>query len=111
MEHPDAAGEDFNLSTAESTTVRELAELIWRKIKGADVPLRIVNDEPFAYDVQRRVPDVEKAKRILGFEATTIAGPDARRGHPVDRRGRQGRADVSVPIPRAARGRPAWRRR
>ncbi len=29
--------EDFNISTPESTTVRELAEVIWRKIKG-DVP-------------------------------------------------------------------------
>ncbi len=71
MEHPDAGNEDFNLSTAESTTVLELAEMIWRQIKGDGVPLRIVNDEPFAYDVQRRVPSVQKAKRILGFEATT----------------------------------------
>jgi UDP-glucose 4-epimerase len=71
MEHPDAVGEDFNLSTAEGTTVRELAERIWRKVKGPDVPLRLAYDEPFRYDVQRRVPAVEKAKRILGFEATT----------------------------------------
>ena len=26
---------------------------------------------PFEYDVQKRVPDVSKAKDILGFEATT----------------------------------------
>jgi UDP-glucose 4-epimerase len=71
MEHPDARNEDFNLSTAESTSVRQLAEVIWRKIKGDRVPLRIVNDDPFTYDVQKRVPDVEKAKRILGYEATT----------------------------------------
>ena len=71
MEHPDALNEDFNLSTAESTTVLDLAELIWRKIKGPDVPFRHVSDEPFQYDVQRRVPSTEKAKRLLGFEATT----------------------------------------
>jgi len=71
MEHPDALGEDFNLSTSESTTVLELAELIWRKIKGPGVPLRVVHDEPFAHDVQRRVPCTEKAKRVLGFEAAT----------------------------------------
>jgi len=71
MEHPDAVGEDFNLSTAESTTVRELAERIWHKIKGPGVPLLLAYDEPFEYDVQRRVPATEKAKRILGFEATT----------------------------------------
>jgi UDP-glucose 4-epimerase len=71
MEHPDALGEDFNLSTSEATTVMELAELIWRKIKGPGVPLRVVHDEPFANDVQHRVPSTEKAKRVLGFEATT----------------------------------------
>ena len=71
MEHPDALNEDFNLSTAESTTVLELAEMIWRKIKGPDVPFRYVSDDPFEYDVQKRVPAVEKAQRVLGFEATT----------------------------------------
>src|ERR1700744_796987 len=71
MEHPDALNEDFNLSTAQSTTVRELADLIWHKIKGDDVPLRLVHDEPFEYDVQHRVPATDKAKRVLGFEATT----------------------------------------
>jgi len=70
MEHPAALNEDFNVSTARSTTVLELAELIWRKIKG-DVPLRTVSDEPFAHDVQRRVPDVTKAREVLDFEATT----------------------------------------
>ena len=71
LEHPDALNEDFNLSTAESTTVLQLAATIWEKIKGPGVPLRIVHDEPFAHDVQRRVPSTEKAKHILGFEATT----------------------------------------
>jgi UDP-glucose 4-epimerase len=71
IEHPAALNEDFNLSTAESTTVLELAELIWKKINGSDVPLRVVHDDPFQHDVQRRVPATEKAKRILGFEATT----------------------------------------
>jgi nucleoside-diphosphate-sugar epimerase len=49
----------------------ELAEAIWRKIKGPGVPLRVVHDEPFAHDVQRRVPSTDKARDILGFEATT----------------------------------------
>src|SRR5207249_960443 len=70
MEHPAALNEDFNLSTATSTTVLELAELVWKKIRGAK-PFRHVSDPPFKYDVQRRVPSVEKAKRLLGFEALT----------------------------------------
>ncbi|HEY3870119.1 MAG TPA: NAD-dependent epimerase/dehydratase family protein [Actinocrinis sp.] len=71
MEHPDALNEDFNLSTAEGTTVLQLAEAIWRRTKGADAPFSVVNDDPFEYDVQRRVPATEKAKRVLGYEAAT----------------------------------------
>ena len=71
MEHPDARNDDFNLSTAESTTVLELAELIWRKVNGPDKPFRYVSDPGFSYDVAKRVPTTEKAKNVLGFEATT----------------------------------------
>ena len=71
MEHPGALNEDFNLSTATSTTVLELAEKIWHRVRGADVPFRYVSDDPFEHDVQRRVPSTEKAKLVLGFEATT----------------------------------------
>jgi nucleoside-diphosphate-sugar epimerase len=71
LTHPGAVNEDFNLSTAESTSVTELAGLIWRKIKGPHAPLRLQSDQPYAHDVQKRVPDVEKARKVLGFEATT----------------------------------------
>jgi len=70
MEAPEAINEDFNLSTAESTTVLALAEVIWRKINGAE-PFRVEHDPPFEHDVQMRVPDVRKARDVLGFEATT----------------------------------------
>jgi UDP-glucose 4-epimerase len=70
MESPLAVNEDFNLSTSVSTSVLELAGLIWRKING-DQPLRVVHDPPFPHDVQRRVPDVRKARDVLEFEATT----------------------------------------
>jgi nucleoside-diphosphate-sugar epimerase len=71
MEHEAAMNEDFNLSTATSTTVLELAELVWRKIHGPEAPFRHVSDPPFEHDVAMRVPSVEKAKQLLGFEATT----------------------------------------
>jgi nucleoside-diphosphate-sugar epimerase len=71
MESPRAVNEDFNLSTAQSTTVLELAETIWRKVHGPERPFRFVTDPPFEHDVQRRVPDVRKAREVLGFEATT----------------------------------------
>ena len=70
IESDTAVNEDFNLSTAQSTTVLELAERIWRKING-DRPFAWISDPPFEHDVQRRVPDVRKAAALLGFEATT----------------------------------------
>jgi nucleoside-diphosphate-sugar epimerase len=71
MESPKALNEDFNLSTARSTTVRELAETIWGKVHGPERPLRLVFDPPYQHDVQMRVPDVRKARELLGFDATT----------------------------------------
>ena len=71
MESPAAVNEDFNLSTAASTTVLELAECIWRRSTADGRPFRYVSDPPFEHDVQLRVPDVRKAREVLGFEATT----------------------------------------
>ena len=70
IESDKVINEDFNLSTPVSTSVLELAKIIWKMIKG-DKPFRYTSDKPFYYDVQNRVPDVSKAKRLLGFEATT----------------------------------------
>lgn len=71
LDHPAALNNDFNISTPEGHSVTELAEVIWRKIKGPSVPLSLAHDEAFEYDVQKRVPEVSKAKAMLGFEATT----------------------------------------
>ena len=71
MESEAAYNEDFNLSTAQGTTVLELAEAIWRKLKGPDVPFRYTSDPGYEYDVQKRVPSVQKSKDVLGFEALT----------------------------------------
>jgi nucleoside-diphosphate-sugar epimerase len=70
MEHPAALNEDFNLSTSQATTVLELAEAIWDRMKPGE-PFRYVSDPPFEHDVQRRIPSTEKAEAVLGFEATT----------------------------------------
>jgi UDP-glucose 4-epimerase len=69
VEHLAAVNEDFNLSATRQTTVLELAELVWRSVKGPDLPLRVVSDPPFEHDVQYRVPDVTKAKQRLNFVA------------------------------------------
>jgi UDP-glucose 4-epimerase len=70
LESEKGYNEDFNLSTSVSTTVLELAELIWRKVNGP-LLFRYISDPPFKYDVGKRVPSVEKAKQLLGFEAKT----------------------------------------
>ncbi len=70
MESDAAINEDFNLSTETSTTVLELAKIIWQKMRGNE-PFEYVSDTPFTYDVQKRIPDVSKAQKILGFVADT----------------------------------------
>lgn len=67
LEHPNAENEDFNISTPRATSVLELAEIVWNKLKPGK-EFRYVSDNPFTYDVVRREPDVSKAKELLGFE-------------------------------------------
>lgn len=71
IDHPQALNEDFNLSTAQQTTVLELAELIWNKIYTGEKSFRYESEPPYTHDVQMRSPDVEKAARLLDFRATT----------------------------------------
>lgn len=70
MASPKALNHDFNLSTSVSTTVLELAKAIWMKIN-PDKEFEVIFDNPYKHDVQKRIPSVEKAKTMLGFEATT----------------------------------------
>lgn len=71
LEHPEAINEDFNMSTTEATSILNLAEMLWSKMRTDGAPFRYVSDEPYEHDVQLRIPGVEKAKRLLGFEAKT----------------------------------------
>ena len=68
MESEKAINNDYNISTPVATTVLELAEIIWKKIN-QNKPFRYISDKPFNYDVQKRIPDVSKAKNELGFES------------------------------------------
>lgn len=68
MESRFAINEDFNISNPRATTVLELAKLIWRRIN-PNKPFKWVSDEPFSCDVQKRIPNVKKAKDLLGFSA------------------------------------------
>lgn len=68
MESEKAINNDFNISTPTPTTVIELAELIWSLLKPNE-PFKYICDVGFEYDVQKRIPNTNKAKEILGFEA------------------------------------------
>lgn len=69
MESDKAINEDFNLSTSIGTSVVELATEVWRQLKPGE-ELRLVHDEAYHYDVQKRIPNTTKAKEMLGFEST-----------------------------------------
>lgn len=68
MESPNALNNDFNLSTSTSTSVLELANLVWQEVNN-NMPFEYVSDPAYEYDVQKRVPSTKKAKDLLGFEA------------------------------------------
>ena len=70
LKHPNAKNEDFNISTDVSTTVLELAKIIWEKIR-PDEEFSYNCVDSFEYDVQKRIPSVEKAKRLLDFQTET----------------------------------------
>ena len=67
LEHPGAAGETFNIGNARSTvTIFDLATRV-RRLTGAPVDLVF---QPLHYsDVEIRIPNVDKARERLGFEA------------------------------------------
>jgi len=67
MESPNALNNDFNLSTSRSTSVLELAKLVWSEVN-SNLPFSFESDPGYEYDVQKRVPSTRKAKELLGFD-------------------------------------------
>ena len=61
--------EDFNISASEELTVAEIAGLIWEACGHDRETLELEHLPSFDVDVQRRWPSVEKARRVLGWEA------------------------------------------
>jgi nucleoside-diphosphate-sugar epimerase len=68
--NPDALNNDFNISTPDGHTVLDLAKIIWNKIF-PNKEFKYEIDEPFIYDVQKRIPDISKSKNILNIECKT----------------------------------------
>jgi len=67
LEHPGAVGETFNVGNARSTvTIFDLATRV-KRLTGAPGELVF---QPLHYtDVEIRIPNVDKARQLLGFEA------------------------------------------
>jgi len=68
LESDRAVDEDFNISTPKATSVLDLSKIVWSKLNQGK-KFSFVSDAPFTYDVQKRIPDVSKAKKLLNFEA------------------------------------------
>jgi UDP-glucose 4-epimerase len=69
LAHPAAVNEDFNISASDERTVAEIAELIWEACGRDPADFELRHLPSFEVDVHRRWPSVEKAKRLLGWEA------------------------------------------
>jgi nucleoside-diphosphate-sugar epimerase len=67
LDNDKAFCEDFNISTCRSTTIKQLAEIIWNYVN-PNTKLNLLPEDPYLHDVQKRIPDVTKAKELLGFE-------------------------------------------
>ena len=66
-----AAGlnEDFNISASDERTVLEIARVIWEACGEDPDEFEVEHLPSFEVDVVRRWPSVEKARRLLGWEA------------------------------------------
>jgi UDP-glucose 4-epimerase len=76
MASPAGEGEDFNVSASEELTIAEIAGIVWEACGLPAQELEFEHLPSFEVDVQRRWPSVEKARRLLGWEA----GIDVRDG-------------------------------
>jgi nucleoside-diphosphate-sugar epimerase len=69
MAAPAGENEDFNISASQEQTVAELARIIWEACGNPPDQFELRHLPSFEVDVQRRWPSVEKAKRLLGWQA------------------------------------------
>jgi UDP-glucose 4-epimerase len=71
LDCPEARGEVFNIGSDREISIRELAEMV-RDRAGSDSAIRLVPyEEAYAEgfeDMPRRVPDVSKLERFVGFK-------------------------------------------
>jgi len=72
MINPASTGEIFNIGSDREISIKELADMVWKMVRGSRPKIKLVPYDRLSkgyQDVMRRIPDTRKAKRILGFEA------------------------------------------
>jgi UDP-glucose 4-epimerase len=69
MGSPAGLNEDFNISASSELTVAEIARIVWDACGREPDDFALKHMPSFAVDVRRRWPSVEKARRLLGWEA------------------------------------------
>jgi UDP-glucose 4-epimerase len=61
----------FNLGATREISILDLAKLIWKLVRGDEPPkIKLIPYQTFGKyeDVMRRIPDITRARKILGFE-------------------------------------------
>lgn len=73
-EHPEAEGEIFNLGSTEAVSIKDLAGKIVGMTNSVSeieyIPYEKAYEKGFE-DLRRRVPDISKARKMVGFEPKT----------------------------------------
>ena len=69
MSHPAGENEDFNVSASEERSVAQIAREIWEACGEDPAEFELEHLPSFEVDVQRRWPSVDKARRLIGWEA------------------------------------------
>ena len=67
---PAATNQELNIAAAKAASVLDVARLAWAKVHPGK-PFAWTSDPALDTDVAARIPDVSKARELLGFEATT----------------------------------------
>lgn len=75
--HPRAIGESFNIGNARAvTTIYGLAQAVCRIL---DSKSKIVFRDPLSADIELRIPSVQKAKQLIGYQAKVDLDEGVRR--------------------------------
>jgi UDP-glucose 4-epimerase len=70
IEKREADGQIFNLGDTEPVSIIDLASMVWKLVRDDEPKLKYISYQTFGKydDVRNRVPDITKAREILGFE-------------------------------------------